>query len=68
MVNATSTNVTSAILQRGNNTLNYNNATSGQEQIFFCLKGVPQDISSQEYSSIQYGAWTIRILLVAIIP
>ncbi len=68
MVNATSTNVTSSILQRGNNTLNYNNATSGQEQIFFCLKGVPQDISAQEYSSIAYGAWEIRILLVAIIP
>ncbi len=61
MVNATSTNVTSSILQRGNNTLNYNNATSGQEEISFCLKGVPQDISSQEYSSIALGAWTITI-------
>ena len=50
MVNATSTNVTSTILQRGNNTLQNNDETSGHEQIFFCLKGVPQDISSQEYS------------------
>jgi len=62
MSNATSINVTSAILQRGNNTLNYNNATSGQEQIFFCLKGVPQDISAQSYSSSAYGSWTIAIV------
>jgi len=68
MQNATSINVTSAILQRGNNSLDYNNATSGQEQIYFCLKGVPQDISSQSYSSSAYGAWEIRILLVAVIP
>lgn len=62
MVNNTATNVTSAILQRGNNSLpNYNNATSGQEQIFFCLKGVPQDISPQEYSSLLTGAWTVWI-------
>jgi len=62
MVNGTSTNVTSSILQRGNNTLNYNNATSGQEQIFFCLKGVPQGISSQSYSSAALGAWTVAII------
>ncbi|MCX6749737.1 MAG: hypothetical protein NTW17_03285, partial [Candidatus Pacearchaeota archaeon] len=68
MVNQTSTNVTSAILQRGNNTLNYYNETSGQEQIYFCLKGVPHDISSQSYSSSAYGSWEIRILLVALIP
>ena len=68
MVNATSINVTSAILYRGNNSLNYNNATSGQEQIFFCLKGVPPGISAQSYSSSAYGAWEIKILLVAIIP
>ena len=58
MVNATSTNVTSAILQSGNNTLNYNNATSGQENILVCLEGVPQDISPQEYYSAA-GAWTV---------
>ena len=67
MSNATSTNVTSAILYRGNNSLNYNNATSGQEQIFFCLKGVPQDIGWQSYSSAAYGSWEIKILLVAVI-
>jgi len=62
MQNATSINVTSAVLERGNHSLNYNNATSGQEQIYFCLKGVPQDISSQSYSSTGFGAWTIDIV------
>jgi len=62
MVNDTSTNVTSAILQRGNNSLNYNNATSGQEQIFFCLKGVLPGISAQSYSSAALGAWTVEIV------
>ena len=62
MVNKTSTNVTSTILHRGNNTLQYNNFTSGQEQVFFCLKGVPQNIASQEYSSIHLGVWTVQII------
>jgi hypothetical protein len=61
--NTSETNVTSLYLFRGNNSLpNFNNATSGQEQAFFCLKGVPQDISSQEYSSLAYGPWTIEIV------
>ena len=62
MVNATSTNVTSALLYRGNNTWNYNNDTSGQEQIYFCLKGVPQDISAQSYSSSAAGPWTVAVV------
>ena len=62
MVNNTATNITSASLFKGNNTWNYNNLTSGQETLFFCLKGVPQDISSQSYSSTGYGSWTIEIV------
>ena len=61
-VNATSTNVTSTILQRGNNSLNDNNATSGQEQMFFCVTAVNSDLSAQSYSSAAYGAWTIQII------
>ncbi len=68
MVNATSVNITNATLQRGNHSLNYNNATSGQEQLFFCLKGVLSETPAQSYSSSAYGAWEIRILLVAVIP
>ena len=62
MANASSRNITNALLQRGNNSLNYNNDTSGQEQVFFCLKGVPQDISAQSYSSAAYGAWTVEVI------
>jgi hypothetical protein len=62
MVNATSTNVTSSHLERGNNSFNYNNATSGQEQIYFCLKGLPAGVSQQSYSSSAYGAWTVAIV------
>jgi hypothetical protein len=59
--NATSINITSAVLFRGNHSLNHNNATSGQEQTYYCLKGVPQDISSQSYSTAAYGSWTITV-------
>jgi len=59
--NATSINITSAILFRGNHSLNHLNATSGQEQTYFCLKGVPQDIGSQSYSTAAYGSWTITV-------
>ena len=62
MVNATSTNVTSSILERGNHSLNYDNATSGQEQLYFCLKGIPTGISQQSYSSSAYGSWTVEII------
>jgi hypothetical protein len=62
MSNATSLNVTSAILYRGNHSLHYQNETSGQEQTYYCLKGVPQDISAQSYSSAAYGSWTITVV------
>jgi DNA-directed RNA polymerase specialized sigma24 family protein len=68
MSNATSLNVTSAILYRGNHSLHYKNATSGQEELFFCLKEIPSENPAQSYSSSAFGAWEIRILLVAIIP
>jgi len=68
MANATSINITSAILYRGNHSLNYKNATSGQEELFFCLKEIPSENPAQSYSSSAFGAWEIRILLVAVIP
>jgi len=69
MLNATSLNVTSTILQRGNNSLNNNNATSGQEELFFCVTAVNSDLTTQSYSSAAYGAWEIKILLVvAVVP
>ena len=62
MVNATSTNVTNAILQRGNNSLNYWNATSGQEQTVYCLQAVLPTISAQSYSTSALGAWTVAVV------
>lgn len=61
MANATNTKVSNASLQSGNNTLNYDNSSSGQEPLDFCLLGVPTGISSQYYSSAAYGAWTVAI-------
>ena len=61
MQNATSLNITSSILFRGNHSVNYNNATSGQELIYFCVD-VPLGISQQSYSSSAYGSWTIEII------
>ncbi|MBW6442744.1 hypothetical protein K0A97_03125, partial [Patescibacteria group bacterium] len=65
--NSTSIN-TSLILSRGNNSLNYQNETSGQGKLYFCLRGFPTNIASQEYSTSRLGPWEITILLVAIIP
>jgi len=62
LVNNSGTNITSASLFKGNHSLNLNDETSGQEELFFCLKGVPQDISSQSYSSTAFGSWTIEIV------
>ena len=62
MVNASSINITSALLQRGNNSINYANATSGQEEVFFCLKGLPGGISQQSYSSSAYGSWIVAVI------
>ncbi|MCH7773180.1 MAG: hypothetical protein IH784_02090, partial [Bacteroidetes bacterium] len=62
-VNATATTIVGSILPRGNHTLQV--ADSAQENIFYCIKQVPPDISSQTYSSAAsdngYGAWTFKI-------
>ncbi|MFH1289874.1 MAG: hypothetical protein ABIH92_00535, partial [Nanoarchaeota archaeon] len=58
------TNITGAILTAGNYTIN--NGTEGQEQLYFCLKVVGSEITTQPYSTSQTGSWTIRILLVAV--
>jgi len=62
MSNATAIDVNSAELQKGNNSLNDQNATSGQEQTFFCVTAVNSDLSAQSYSSAAYGAWTIATI------
>jgi hypothetical protein len=61
MANSTGTNITGANLVRGNNSINTNNAASGQAPLYFCLRGVPQTIGSQSYSS-GVNAWNVAML------
>ena len=61
LVNGTDTGITNSVLAPGNHSLNYQNETSGQEQLFYCIKDVPSDISSQTYSTSTLGSWTIKI-------
>ncbi len=63
MANATSKRLNGTNFSKGNNTLVFNNATSGQEQIFVCLSGVPQDLSPQSYSSTFYGPWVVEVVV-----
>ena len=61
LVNVTDTFINDTILPPGNNSLNNQNATSGQEQLFYCIQGVPSAISSQTYSTTGLGSWTVKI-------
>ena len=63
MANATSKQLNGTNFTKGNNSLNFVNQTSGQEQAFFCLRGVPQDATAQSYSSSFYGSWVVEIIV-----
>ena len=63
MANATSKQLNGTNFSKGNNSLNYGNQTSGQEEIFYCLRGVPQDVTGQSYSSSFYGSWVVEIIV-----
>ncbi|MCX6747089.1 MAG: LamG domain-containing protein, partial [Candidatus Pacearchaeota archaeon] len=66
LVNATYVGIVGANLSRGN--VSAANATSlGQETLYFCIPKVPM-IYSQTYATNNSEAWTIRILLIALIP
>ncbi len=62
--NATIETLPNAILSAGNNSRNYQNDTSGQENLFFCLMTVPSGISRQTYDTSannQTAPWVITI-------
>ncbi|MBU2612128.1 MAG: hypothetical protein KKB62_00215, partial [Nanoarchaeota archaeon] len=65
MSNATAIAISSAVLNKGNHSLN--DGSTGQEQIYFCIKGVPPTISSQSYSSSVFGPWGIGIFLALLV-
>jgi len=57
------TNVTGSILSAGNYTIDDGTA---QEQLYFCIRTIGSELTDQSYSTSDQGAWTVRILLVAI--
>ncbi len=59
-------NITLANLTRGN--FSINDGSTGQEQLYVCLRLAGNDLITQPYSTANQGAWTIRVLLVAVIP
>jgi len=52
-----------ANMTAGNNSINFANETSGQENIFFCLRVVPPELSRQSYdtSGTHTSPWTITV-------
>lgn len=63
MANNTAQVLTVANISAGNNSLNTLNGSSGQEQLFFCLRVVPTGISRQVYdtSGAYTSPWTIAV-------
>ena len=70
LANNTDVNITGAILPPGNNSLNLFNETSGQEQIYYCIKRLDVTLIAQTYSTDHLGSWIIKILasMVLAIP
>jgi len=56
MVNNTATAVSGSTAYKGNNS-----AGEGQEELYFCLKGMLQTISAQTYSATGGDSWTIAV-------
>jgi hypothetical protein len=51
-----------ANLTRGNYSLATNKNITGQEGLFFCIRGIPSDISSQTYSTTATSSWTVQLV------
>ncbi len=54
--------VTGLTLQVGNNSINTRDSSSGQEELFICLKQVPIGIPSAEYKAGQANTWEITTI------
>jgi len=63
MVNKSDIAITDTILPSGNYT---KNDGTGQENVYLCLRKVGVELTQQQYSTNQFGSWTVRIVLVAI--
>ena len=61
MSNATYVTISGALLTAGNFTPNAGDTSSGQEQIYFCLREVNASLLAQSYSTSTGGQWTLQI-------
>jgi hypothetical protein len=59
MVNITDTAVTNAVLNIGN--FPVNDGSTGQEQLYVCLKKAGYELTQQAYSTTGLGSWTVKI-------
>ena len=59
LVNDTATTIVSATLNAANHSPG--DGSTGQEQLYYCITEIPTTISSQVYSALAGGAWTISI-------
>ena len=57
-------NISIALLPPGNYTIN--DKTTGQEELYLCLRQAGSELITQAYSTSQEGAWTIRIMLAVL--
>ncbi len=62
MTNGSDATITSSVLEAGNLS-----ASQAQEQLYYCINIIPKYISSQTYSTLNAGSWTIKILLSLIL-
>jgi len=60
MVNNTAIQVSSANFTRSNHSVN--DGIAGQEELYFYLESLNSDLSSQSYSSVGGGEWTVAII------
>jgi len=56
LVNATATTITGSNANRGNISAG---SGAGQEQFYYCIPNVPSSLSSQTYSTLTAGSWTV---------
>ncbi|MBI2451560.1 hypothetical protein HYV50_00610 [Candidatus Pacearchaeota archaeon] len=62
MANGTSRAIVNAILPPGNNSLNYRNDSSGQEELYFCITALSGTLSPGTYSALKGGSWKLDYL------
>jgi hypothetical protein len=59
MINMTFTGVANTIIPVGNYT---KSDGTGQETMYLCLRKVGYELTQQQYSTNQYGSWTVKIV------